>query len=248
MPDPRARSRIGPMSDLPAARFLNPVWHALKGPHRHLALEAGPASRYPADVAPFAALEEPSPPAFGALRALLEPRESVWIADEPAKTAGLMLETSLECLQMVLPGDAPLPDAAPGHAVPPGDIEALSAGHAREMVALTDLAFPGFFRLGTHRMGRYFGVRRGGVLAAMAGERLMLDGYREMSAICTHPGHRGQGLARALILHLAHRHRREGLVSWLHVGSANTGAIALYQDLGFATVRSILLHRVARAE
>jgi ribosomal protein S18 acetylase RimI-like enzyme len=244
------------MPDLPAARFLNPVWHALKGPHRHLAVEGGRASRYPADVAPFAAIEEPGPSAFEALRALLAPGESVWIVDEPPKTAGLLLEASLECLQMVLPGDAPLPDArqdeAGRHAGNPGTpptagIEALSGNHAREMVALTDVAFPGFFRPGTYRMGCYFGVRREGALAAMAGERLRLEGYPEMSGICTHPDHRGQGLARRLILHLAHQHRLKGLASWLHVGSANSGAIALYRDLGFDTVRRIVLHRVARA-
>jgi ribosomal protein S18 acetylase RimI-like enzyme len=244
------------MSDLPAARFLNPVWHALKGPHRHLAVEGGRASRYPPDVAPFAAIEEPGPSAFEALRALLAPGESVWIVDEPPKSAGLVLETSLECLQMVLPGDARLPEArrdesggARGDPVTPAaaGIEALSGDHAHEMVALTDVAFPGFFRAGTYRMGCYLGVRRGGTLVAMAGERLKLEGHPEMSGICTHPDHRGQGLARRLILHLAHQHRQKGLVSWLHVGSANAGAIALYRELGFVIVRKIMLHRVARA-
>jgi ribosomal protein S18 acetylase RimI-like enzyme len=230
------------MPALPAARFLNPVWHALHGPHRHLAVEGGEAWRYPADVAPFAALAEPKPSAFEALRALLPPRDPVWIVDEPPPALeGLVLEGALECLQMALPPEAPLPDST-------ADVEVLSDQHAHEMVALTDAAFPGFFRRNTYRMGSYFGVRRpDGALIAMAGERLLLEGYPEMSAICTHPDHRGQGLARRLLVHLAHLHRRRGLVSWLHVGRANTGAIALYRDLGFDTVRTIVLHRVIRA-
>jgi ribosomal protein S18 acetylase RimI-like enzyme len=229
------------MSDLPAARFSNPVWHALHGAHRHLAVDGGRAWRYPADVTPFAALEEPGPSGFSALRTLLAPLDPVWIVDEPPRLGGLVLEASLECLQMVLPPNVTLPDST-------ADIETLSGEQAQEMVALTDAAFPGFFRRNTYRMGSYFGMRRDGELIAMAGERLCLEGYPEMSGICTHPEHRGQGLARQLIVHLAREHRRRGLISWLHVGSANTGAIALYRDLGFDMVRSIVLHRVTRAD
>jgi GNAT superfamily N-acetyltransferase len=226
------------MSDLPAAPFLNPVWHALHGPHRHLAIDRGEACRYPADVSPFAAVGQASLPAFEALRELLVPREPVWIVHElPPRLPGLVLEGSLECLQMVLPTEVALPAAT-------SPAEALTGEHAAEMVALTDAAFPGFFRRNTYRMGSYFGLRRDGALAAMAGERLTLDGHPEMSSICTHPNHRGQGLARTLIIHLAHHHRRQGLVSWLQVGAANTPAIALYRDLGFKTVRSVMLHRL----
>jgi predicted GNAT family acetyltransferase len=87
-----------------------------------------------------------------------------------------------------------------------------------------------------------------GRLIAMAGERLRLEGYPEMSGVCTHPAHRGRGLARQLILHLAALHRRQELVSWLQVGAANAKAIALYRDIGFETVRSVMLLRIARAE
>jgi hypothetical protein len=44
------------------------------------------------------------------------------------------------------------------------------------MVALTTLAFPGFFRSRTCEMGSYYGVRSSsGELIAMGGERLQLD-------------------------------------------------------------------------
>jgi ribosomal protein S18 acetylase RimI-like enzyme len=144
----------------------------------------------------------------------------------------------------VLPAKAPLPAPAPALEIVP-----LGASQAAEMVALTDVAFPGFFRSGTYRMGSYFGVRAAdGRLIAMAGERLRLEGYPEMSGICTHPAHRGQGLARQLILHIAALHRRQGLVSWLQVSAANTNAIALYRDIGFETARSMTLLRVSRAD
>jgi len=231
------------VSHLPEALFSNPVWHALEGPHRHLALGNGIARRYPADVAPFAALAEPSRAALDRLAELIEPGESVWIADPgELRVRQLALEGSLPCLQMVLPSAAPLP------ALAPDGIVALGAAEASEMVALTDIAFPGFFRAGTYRMGAYFGIRApDGQLLAMAGERLNLPGHPEMSGICTHPAHRGRGLARRLIAHLAAFQRRQGLKSWLHVSASNSQAIALYHALGFQTVRSSLLKRFARA-
>jgi ribosomal protein S18 acetylase RimI-like enzyme len=225
------------MGELPESLFLNPVWHALRGPHGHLAHTAGGASRYPADIVPFAAIDAPSAAAFADLRSLLEPEESVWIFDYGRTAPGLAVVDALECVQMVLPGSVD-PGAASRELLP------LGAEHAQEMVALTDVAFPGFFRPATYRMGSYFGVRLRGRLVAMGGERLLLPGHPEMSAICTHPEHRGEGLATDVIRHLAGLHRGAGLVSWLHVAAANQRAIDLYASLGFARVRSLMLHRI----
>jgi GNAT superfamily N-acetyltransferase len=219
-------------------RFLNPIWHALRGPHRHLSIGGTAACRYPADVAPFAAMSEPSAAAERELHSLLGPGESVWMFASP-NHPGLAAEDELDCVQMVLPREAAPP--------PPGaGIVALSAENAAEMVALTDVAFPGFFRPATCRMGSYAGVRVDGRLVAMAGERLRLEGYPEVSGICTHPDHRGRGLAAGLIGHLVQAHRRDGLTSWLHVGAPNTRAIDLYLHLGFKRLQNLMLHRVSR--
>lgn len=228
------------MSDLPESLFLNPVWHSLQGPHRHLAYSEGSACRYPADVAPFAAIDAPSAAAFAQLRSLLDPDELIWIADYGRTAPGLAVVDALECVQMVLPEEVDLP--APGR-----DVLPLGAAHAQEMVALTNVAFPGFFRPATYRMGSFFGVRVAGELVAMGGERLLLPGHPEMSAICTHPDHRGEGLATEVIRRLARHHRGAGLVSWLHVGAPNQRAIDLYESLGFRRVRSLMLHRITRA-
>jgi ribosomal protein S18 acetylase RimI-like enzyme len=197
------------VGELPDSLFLNPVWHALRGPHRHLARTARAACRYPADVVPFAAIDAPSAAAFADLRSLLEPEESAWIFDYGCTAPGLAVVDALECVQMVLPGSVDL--GAPSRELLP-----LGAEHAQEMVALTGIAFPGFFR----------------------------PGHPEMSAICTHPEHRGEGLATDIIRHLARVHRVTGLVSWLHVAAANQRAIDLYASLGFARVRSLMLHRI----
>jgi ribosomal protein S18 acetylase RimI-like enzyme len=228
------------VSTLSESLFLNPVWHALHGPHRHLARIEGGACRYPADVAPFAAIDVPTTAAFAQLRSWLDPGESLWIVDYGRTAPGLAVVDALECVQMVLPAEA-------GIAAPSRDVLPLGAAHAQEMVALTDVAFPGFFRPATYRMGSFFGVRVNGELVAMGGERLLLPGHPEMSAICTHPDHRGKGFATDIIRHLARHQRRAGLISWLHVGAPNRRAIDLYERLGFERVRSLMLHRITRS-
>jgi len=176
------------------------------------------------------------------LHSLLAPGESVWlVGDDLPSSARLSFDGILECVQMVLPAGVTPPD--PNEAVVP-----LSSENAVEMVALTDVAFPGFFRRGTCEMGDYYGVRSGGELIAMCGERLMLDGYAKISGLCTHPSHRGQGFAVGLIGQLIESHRRRSIVSWLHVGAANHRAIEIYRRLGFRNVRTVTLQRVSRPD
>ena len=206
------------MTDLPERLFLNPVWHALHTKHRDFALEAGEACRYPADVAPFAA---------------------VGASSVSAGVEELNRIDTLKCLQMVLPDEVKPPEREM-------DLVPLSIEDAPAMVALTDVAFPGFFRSRTYAMGSYFGIRAEGKLIAMGGERLKLDGYPEVSGVCTHPDHRGKGYAASLIWEVVRKHRRDGDVSWLHVASANRRAIELYHRMGFVTSREVTLHRVTR--
>ena len=236
------------MNDLPESIFANTIWHALQTKHRHLAAFAGDACRYLTDVAPFAAVAEPSSAALQQLHSLLGAGESVWLTGKSyPQGLELVFEGTLECLQMILPEEV----TPPG---PTTEIVRLSDANASEMVALTEIAFPGFFRKRTCEMGSYYGVRSGvrsgarsdDELIAMGGERLMLDGYSEISGICTHPAHRGKGLAASLIWQLVRDHRRDGLVSWLHVGCENHRAVELYLRMGFKEVRQVTLNRISR--
>lgn len=230
------------MNDLPASLFENPVWHALQTTHRHFAACAGDVCRYPAEVAPFAAVAAPSTAGFAQLRSLLAPEESAWLVGESYPyVPELCFEETLDCLQMILPEQV----AAPA---PAAEIVPLCCANAAEMVALTTIAFPGFFRSRTCEMGTYYGVRCNGELIAMAGDRLAHEGYREISGVCTHPDHRGKGLAANLIWQLVRMHRRAGLISWLHVAEENHGAIELYRRMGFRTVRTVTANRISRRE
>jgi len=229
------------MTGLPDHLFANPVWHALHTRHRHFAVSAGNACRYPADVAPFVAVAEPSVTALEALHSLLVPGESAWIAETKFPDCpDLVFEATIECLQMVLEESVTPPaDAATG-------IVPLSCADAPAMVALTDLAFPGFFRAKTCEMGSYYGVFAGGELVSMSGERMILDGYPEVSGVCTHPDHRGKGYAAALMWQVVRNHRRDGLVPWLHVSAGNRHAIELYLRMGFVEAHRLVYHRISR--
>ncbi len=102
-----------------------------------------------------------------------------------------------------------------------------------EVLDLVDRTRPGPFAPRTIELGRYLGIRRQGRLVAMAGERLHPPGWTEISAVCTDPAHRGAGLGRRLVLAVAHGVRQRGETPMLHAAAGNTGAIRLYEHLGF---------------
>jgi predicted GNAT family acetyltransferase len=121
----------------------------------------------------------------------------------------------------------------------------LSKADVPEMLALTKLTNPGPFGARTHELGDYFGIRVAGTLAAMAGERLRLPGYTEVSAVCTHPDHLGHGYASALIGVVMDNTCSRGELPILHVLPENTRAIQVYEHLGF-TKRAMLHLAVLR--
>ena len=220
------------------------ILEALRGSHRHLARVHGRAWRYREEVAPFAAVEEQSPEAMRELCALLEPGQAVHLlGPKPPEVAGLRLDGVLRVLQMVFPENAALP------VVPEVQIEELDCRNAQEMVDLIAVAYPGYFRPQTCRMGRYFGVRdESGTLVAMGGERLVIGRWHEVSGLAAHPDQRGKGLGTAVLRRVLAAQRENGQLSWLHVSESNRSAIELYERLGFEHLRCVELHRVERTE
>jgi predicted GNAT family acetyltransferase len=124
----------------------------------------------------------------------------------------------------------------------------LTQSDVPEMLALTKLTKPGPFGPRTHEMGDYFGIRNSEALAAMAGERLRIPGYTEISAVCTHPDHTGYGYASALMSMLMERICGRGELPFLHVRPENTRAVQVYERLGFtkrAALHYVVLRRLA---
>jgi len=222
--------------------LLDPVRNALNSVHAHFVVGQVPARRYPPEVAPFAVIDDSSAPTLARLQALMGPGDQVYIFGEPpARMKGLSAGPPLHTFQMLGPERPPAEDRDEScHSI------LMTSEDAGEMFELITLAFPGFFRKRTCEMGSYYGVRSGGELIAMGGERLALEGYSEISGVCTHPAHRGKGLAASLIWRLAQDHRRDGIVSFLHVAEENRRAIALYLRMGFKVVRKVTLIRISR--
>ena len=79
----------------------------------------------------------------------------------------------------------------------------------------------------------------------MAGERLRIPGYTEVSAVCTHPEFLGRGYARYLMIELMEKIIERGEQPFLHVRIDNTRAVELYQRMGFK-VRKQLFYAVMR--
>jgi len=224
---------------LPHNLFADPIRSALATTHSHFAVGDTLARRYPGDVAPFATLSAPSVAAMEQLQSLLAAGEGIWLfGNDLPSIPGLEITDHMPGLQMGLPHDIEPPE-------PAASLAALSEAQADEMVALTDLAFPGFFRRCTWRMGSYWGVRSPtGRLVAMGGERMKLAGFAEVSAVCTHPDFRGRGYAESIIWQVVRKQRGDGVRSFLHVGAGNAKAIALYERLGFVRCREIVITRV----
>lgn len=206
-----------------------PIWNALASTQAAFA-GAGDARalRFREDVSPFAAAADESAEAVLALGALAHADDDMSLLERapPAPPPGVALKMSAAGVQMVAErlrgGEARIA------------IEPLGEDDAAEMIALAALTRPGPFRARTHTLGRFVGVRDGGRLAAMAGERLRLPGFVEVSGVCTHPDYRGRGYGAALTRAVADRIVTEGETPFLHAYASNAGAIALYRDLGFA--------------
>jgi predicted GNAT family acetyltransferase len=115
------------------------------------------------------------------------------------------------------------------------DIVELGVADSPEMVELAALTKPGPFGTRTHELGFYVGIRDSGKLVAMAGERLKVPGYTEVSAVCTHPDHIGKGYAQVLMTEVMRRIRERGEKAFLHVRTDNTRAVKIYERLGYRT-------------
>lgn len=216
----------------------NPFFSALDSIHRGVAVQHGAAVRYPAEFAPFLGVPHAETDVAEALPVLVPEGDAVLLLGvAPSRLpVGWMLEPFADLAQMQCERELEVIDGP--------EIVELDERHRADVLALTALVYPHYFRPRTMELGRYFGMyvphENGDVrLAAIIGERLGTPGAREMSAICTHPDFLGRGYARRLTAFLTNQTLRAGKLPFLHVAYSNARAKALYEQMGYRLRRDI---------
>ncbi|QNG48841.1 GNAT family N-acetyltransferase [Sphingobium yanoikuyae] len=212
-----------------------PVWNALCSGWSDRAEGDERAKRIDPLYGPFGAAADDSEAARHALAVLVPDDGALWLVGPDAETppAGVTVIRTARLAQMIAPTITPAPPADFTWRV----LEEADGAAMRDLALLTR---PGPFHPLTHRLGRFVGVHdMDGRLIAMAGERMRMPGFAEVSGVCTHPDARGRGYAGALMRIVMQAMLDRGETPFLHAYASHDRTIALYETLGFR-VRALL--------
>ncbi len=200
----------------------NPMYNALLTEHASIAVGTGHARRFPSRVAPFGGL---APGGEADLLPLFQLGEqAVFVGESPVGPGGWTIIKMFNVIQMTMGATQSVSELS--------SIRLLTVSDVPAMLKLTSLVYPSYFRAETARLGEYCGIFEGEELIAMAGIRMKLPGYEEVSAICTHLDHRGKGLGSAVTQFMVQRIIQRGNTPFLHTESDNP-AQQMYKKLGF---------------
>ena len=217
----------------------NPILNALLTDQSSLAISEGLARRYVAAIGPLAGAPDQSAESYDALRQLAGPGGMIglFLEDAPVLPQGWSLFRGGMLTQMICV--APKLDVA---GAPGSDVKLRRLGNADvpAMMDLAKLTEPGPFRERTFELGNFCGIFAAERLLAMAGQRMRVPGFIEVSAVCTHPDARGRGYAGVLMREVMRDIANEGRTAFLHAFD-NNPAVGLYQKLGFTHRRSFHL-------
>jgi GNAT superfamily N-acetyltransferase len=221
----------------------NPIWHALSTAHARFAEGNGLAKRYQTGIGPLTGMKDQSPQAYSSLIQLLALNDIavLFLTEPPSPPDGLRLLQCIPMYQMICltPPATPRTDFT---------IENLTAADVPEMRKLAEATEPGPFRQRTIELGGYRGIRIDGRLASMTGQRLGLNDFTEVSAVCTWPEFRGHGYANALVSDVANGVFQQNKTPILGVREDNVNAIRVYEKVGFKIRRSLQVAVLKRAK
>lgn len=214
----------------------NPAWNALSETHLEFAIDYDGVKFYNPEYCPFGGFVklENTADAIKQYSALTE--NFFIVGEKPVLPDSLKINKELICLQMVIAQKIDLPIDL--------EIVKLTAANNEALCELVNLVQPGYFKNKTFLLGDYFGIFKEGQLVAITGERMKMNNFTEVSAIITHPDHTGKGYAKQLITHVVNAIFDQHKIPFLHVTESNTGAIYLYEKLGFVTRRKMSLWNI----
>ncbi|MFC5066878.1 GNAT family N-acetyltransferase [Flaviflagellibacter deserti] len=219
-----------------------PIWSALGTSHAALAEENGLARRYPPSIIPFVATGDSDPASLDGLERFVGPEDELFTiqADPIVIPGGLMASMEAPGVQMV--ADRLMPEIHDPRLKP------LDESDAADMLELALLTKPGPFTLRAQSLGEFWGIKEEERLIGMVGVRFRQPGLTEISGLCTHPDVRGRGLGTLLLTFMAGRIYARGEQPYLHTFASNTGAIALYESLGFRLRREMYVAAMRRPD
>ncbi len=220
----------------------NPIWNALNSNQANLASGNNLARIYPRDMLPMAGLAKPDKESFAALSDLAEPgrkfgiclRDDSFINKLPSDWKIYMQFDTAQMIRIKSNMKAPPEIKSDQKSVVRLNLE--DVPQMQELAALTQ---PGPFTKRTIEFGSFYGIKNGDSLVAMAGQRMQLGKFTEISGVCTHPDFQGKGYARALVHEASNQMELRGEIPFLHVLASNTAAIKSYTACGF-TQRCIM--------
>jgi ribosomal protein S18 acetylase RimI-like enzyme len=215
----------------------NPAWNALISGNKHLSYGNGQIRYFDKEVSPFIAFEKNTLDNFRLLYEMLPHNDPVLFLtpaeiDIPGPWKVLRV---IKGLQMVCD---PVKQQNELHL----KLTPLTDEHVPQMLALAKLTNPGPFESRTITFGHYYGIFEGDKLVAMAGQRMHVFNYAEVSAVCTHPDHTGKGYARQLLQYQINRIKGASGIPFLHVRHDNDRAIKVYESLGLSTRRQVYFY------
>ncbi len=224
---------------MPTAHPLdNPIWSALHTEHSRFALGGCFAKRYLPEIGPLSATADQSHESYDALRGLAGSGGvlALFFEEPPRPPAGWTtvragLLDQMICAERAREEPAPLERDVMLRQLKDADVPA--------MLELTEMTEPGPFRRRTIELGAFWGIFRDDRLLSMAGQRLHLPQFVEVSGVCTHPEARGKGYSGVLISVVTEAIWRRGKTPFLHVLSENEAAIRVYRRMGFSLRRKL---------